>query len=232
MSDVLGILWSPVRTIRARCEQPIALGIPFAIFVGALLLFLVDMAIMYSAIIATLPPDNKLGMANLGFSLNLVFFGVNMFLFWIVGSGILACLAVLLDGEGEYRRVLELTGLAHLPSLIFGVIGLGLALSYQPHLRLDSVLDRHAHGAKLTVEQQKSFEEDLRKEVTTETRRQHFVLIHTCRYAFTLWTLVLCVIAVRYSFDLDYFKSGMSVAGLVLLYISLETVRSKMIGGP
>ena len=36
MTDVLAILWSPVRFIRTRCKQPIALAAPFAIFVGAM----------------------------------------------------------------------------------------------------------------------------------------------------------------------------------------------------
>lgn len=227
MTDVLGILWSPVRFIKKRCKGEIALVMPFVIFLGALVLFVVDMLIMYQKIIGTIEGHSNLSMANLGFTLNLVFFAINMFLFWVVGSGILTCLAILLDGEGEYRRVLELTGLAHLPSLIFAVVGLGIALMYQPALRLRLP----EPGAKMTVAEMKDFESDLRKDINAETRRSSFRLIHTCRYIFTAWTLLLCVIAVKYSFGLDYTKSGMSVAGLVLLYVALEVARAKIMAG-
>lgn len=226
MNELTGLLLSPVRTMQRRCEGDVRLALPFAIFTGALLLFIIDMLVMYRKIVATLPGGANLSMANLGFSLNLAFFGINMFLFWIAGSGILACLAILLDGGGEYRRVLELTGLAHLPSLIFAVVGLAIAVGYQPTLRLDGLLSRDLSRA--TAAEHQEFEAELRAEVAKEAAGKSFVAIHTCRYAFALWTLALCVLAVKLGFKLDYLKSAMSVAGLVLLYVALEVVRGRM----
>lgn len=227
MNDLIAILHAPARTVAARCERPVALLTPALIFVGALLLFVLDMWLMYGAIMNEVPKRLNPGMAHFGFTLNLAFFAINMLLFWTVGSGILCCLAILLDGEGEYRRVLELTGLAHAPSLIFGLLGLLIALTYQPQLQIKHLFDREIK----TAADQAEFERELKAEVDKEAQTRSFKLLEICRYAFTLWTLVLCVLAVRAAFGLDGVKSALCVGGLVLLFVMLEVARAKALAG-
>ncbi len=146
MAEALEILWSPIRFMRARCREDIKLAAPFVIFVGALMISVIDMAIMYGRVMDRMPArvQEGLSMANLGFGISLFAFAINMFLFWVLGSGILACLAILLDGEGEYRRVLQLSGLAHLPVLVVGAGGDRLV-----RIQLVEELARGIPGARL-----------------------------------------------------------------------------------
>lgn len=232
MAEALEILWSPIRFMRARCKEDIKIALPFVIFVSALIITVVDMAIMYGRVMDRMPTriQEQMGTANLGFGVSLVAFGLNMFLFWVLGSGILACLAILLDGEGEYRRVLELSGLAHMPVLIFAILGLVIALTYKPTANFERLfVNRDLKG--MTHAQKKELEEGLRKEINRETSSTTFKLIHSLRYTFTCWTLVLCVLATRFAFNLSTGKAAISVSGLVVLYVVLEIARARLMSG-
>ncbi len=232
MAEALEILWSPIRFMRARCREEIQLAMPFAIFIGALLLSVIDMAIMYGRLMGKLPASvqDSMTLANLGFGLNLFAFSINMFLFWVVGTGILACLAIMLDGEGEYRRALQLSGLAHLPVLIFSLMGLVIALGYHPQANFERLfINRDLK--EMSKPQQREFDQNLRKEVYKETRSTRFKVIKALQHSFYIWTMVLCVLAVHFAFNLNYVKSTVSVGGLLLLYIILEVARERLMKG-
>ncbi len=232
MAEALEILWSPIRFMRARCREDIKLAAPFVIFVGALMISVIDMAIMYGRVMDRMPArvQEGLSMANLGFGISLFAFAINMFLFWVLGSGILACLAILLDGEGEYRRVLQLSGLAHLPVLVFSLLGLVIALTYRPQVDFERLfINRDLKN--MSHAQKTDFSQSLRKEVFKETNSTTFKLVTSLRYTFYIWTMVLCVLAVHFAFQLPYVKSACSVVGLLVLYVLLEITRQKLMSG-
>jgi hypothetical protein len=216
--DVTAIIFAPEGLVKSLQGKQPCLLTPFAIFAAGIVLNLAAQAVAFKTISGRLPaaiPAEEQHWNRLGFTLSLVSQGVGGVLFWFVGTGILYCLAILLDGEGEYRKLLEATGYAHVPFLIFCVVALAITFTYEPKMIFPA-------DTALTPE---LVQEVIRKEVSQGT----FLMLKGLNMAFYLWVSVLCVVGLRYVCKLPYSRGAVCFAALVILVLGIEFAKRRLL---
>ncbi len=230
----LDILISPVLFMRTQAKRSPHLLMAVTIFSIFLITKTVGQYLIFNSMLSHLPPSiqSDLGWAHFGFSISLVAGGISDIVFWILGAGILVCLAILLDGMGEYRKLLELTGCGHLPLALFGLATLVFAISYNPDLHFTAYEDTDFH--ELRKNNPTAFEramENIEKKLVQETSSQTFSAFRAAKHCATLWSVILFILALMESFQLTALRSTFAVMGIVLLYILLEVVRQMLVSG-
>lgn len=216
--DTAAAIFAPDRLMKSLQGKQPQLFTPFVIFTLGIILNLAAQAVAFRAISERLPvsiaPEEQ-HWNRLGFTLSLVSQGIGGVLFWFVGTGILYCLAILLDGEGEYRKLLEATGYAHVPFLIFCIGALAITITYEPEMVFPT-------GTALTPD---IVQDVIRNEVSGGT----FRLLKGLNMAFYLWVSLLCVIGLRHVCKLPYTRGAVCFVALVILVVGIEFAKRKLL---
>ncbi|MDQ7779331.1 MAG: Yip1 family protein [Planctomycetota bacterium] len=213
-----GVVFGPDRFMGALKGKQPQLLVPFTVFCVGVVLNLAAQSIAFRAISSSLPATiavEEQHWNRLGFTLSLVSQGVGGVLFWFVGTGILFCLAILMDGEGEYRKLLEATGYAHVPFVIFSVVALALTITYKPALNLHS-------GANITPEM-------IQVAIRTEVSGGRLLLLKGLNTACYLWISLLCVMGLHHLCRLAYKRCVVCFVVLVGLVFAIEYMKRRLL---
>lgn len=218
MTDCWRILTEPVAFMGGHLKREFRLPASFAVFAGYLLVTLIATSIMFVKIQRSLPDFinediRKWNSLSFAMSAGAQIFGG--FIFWFVGTGILACLSILMDGSGEYRKLLELTGYSQLPMLLFAFLGITFAITYTPGIRLE-----RPRSASTEV-----MKEAFRKGIQEEFGQVKFKLLQSAKQCCNLWAIVLSVMALKYTNNLSWGKSVMSFFIFFAFYGLIEWMK-------
>ncbi|MBI5368054.1 MAG: YIP1 family protein [Planctomycetes bacterium] len=217
----LSILWDPVG-FTARCVDrkpriPVAAGVVGAYVILAMIaLFILSQRILGSIPETVLDAEGARKMFIFGNSVNNIFWGLAVLLLWILGAGILSSMAILLDGDADFRKVLELGGYAHFPLVLLGCGMLLFSVLYVPTLDLPRNLEVTKHELEVAVS-------DALKVELSSTK---FRLLVSCVTCATLWQYVLWTIGIKQAGKLSYPKSAICMAALVGLLAIVLFIKS------
>ncbi|MBI4615732.1 MAG: YIP1 family protein [Planctomycetes bacterium] len=234
------ILSSPDTFSRRVLSEPVALRGPTAIFLGFVVMRTAAAYLVFSTMIGKLPENLSAGIdwMTFGFGFTLFVSFVADVVFWYLGTGVLACLDILLDGDGEYRRLLSLTGYAHLPLLLFSLAALGFGLFYRADVAVGPKLD----FSSLTTEDLADLQERDREEYKAtvegigellgkELGSAKFLVFASAKHCAVLWLVILVTVANARAYRMPVKKSALAVLGVVVLYVVLAYVRALFFPG-
>jgi hypothetical protein len=224
----LQFLHSPIRFTDRMLERPVDLRWPAAIFFGFIFSRTLGNYLFFSRMVGQLPPHLSEGidLMALGFVFSLIALAISDIVFWFVGTGVLTCLNILLDGDGEYRKILELTGFAHLPLLFFGLSVLLFGSLYQPDLDFSPYA-----GLDLAVlqetdrEQHQQAVQGIEGILVNEAKSAPFQVFFSLNLLCYLYLVFLIAAANSRVFRLPMGKSVLAVLGIVALYIGISLTR-------
>ncbi len=204
-----------------RSEADPAVGAAFAVFMGFLIPFLVSYASLAHKILGALPESIEPDMVksiSFFFTLTVISNGVAGVVLWIVGSGMLTCLSIIFDGDAEYRKMLELTGLSFLPLALVSVAVMLFVVPQEVALNLrlepgmsEAVIKREMHEA-----------------VTAALSTTGFRVVHALNQIGMIWTLILMVLSLKHAGKLSTGKSVISLFFLMLFGVFVYYVRLKI----
>lgn len=207
----LSILWDPLGFIRLTVAEKPRVGLSAAIVSLYLVLGMISLIVLSQRILNSIPEaiasDDARKMFLFGNSLTVIFWGLGGLLMWVIGSGILSSLCILLDGDADFRKVLEYGGYAHLPLLLFSLGLVVFGLAYHPTLDLPARSDL---PKELLVQEVKSA---LDKELGSIKFRAIASFLWCC----TVWQFILWTLALKQAGKLSYAKSAACTAALILL---------------
>lgn len=228
MNDSWRILTEPT----TFCEEHIGREFRFkpalAIFGGYLLLTLIAQSVFYMKTRPLLPFHNMPDLqkiVDLTFVVTCVAIIIGGLTFWFIGAGILTCLSILMDGLGEYRKLVELTGYAQLPALFVSVIVMGLMLVYTPNLDF---------GGNVAVSQKDpktadaAMEQAVRRAFELEAQSTKFVVLRILNQCAMVWSVVLCAIALKYTNRLNWVKTVTAFILFLGFYGLLEIAKRRL----
>lgn len=230
------IVTSPVRFLGEKAGSALRWRPALAIFLAFAVLATVGQYIVYDKVMSSIPDSitsekgwsTSRGWALFGFTFTMVASRISEVVLWVVGAGILTCMAILLDGDGEYRKLLELTGYAHMPMLVFAAAFLAASVVYTP--KIDYAGLEGVDFAALDKVQKEAKSEQLKKAVTRGIRP--FVKVFSSlAVVAAVWMAALFTVALHFAFRLSYAKSAASVALLALLYVLMEWAKGLVAGG-
>ena len=232
MFDLIGILYSPGEFIRRRLSKPLGYKFPFGIvLVAALAGMLANLMAgekWFGRLMEQMPAnapegtEASLKMVKVGFILQDVFGALEPPLMWVLGAGILTCMSILLEGEGEFRKLLELTGYTYLAPMLFGLVAILFATTWTPRFEISSP-DPKARP--------EIFRERVAVAIRGEVQATNFKFLTLLKWASIGWMAVMQVMALKATSKLSYPKSVACFAVFGLLYFISQVVRSAMSAG-
>lgn len=232
MFDVIGILYSPGEFIRRSLKRPLSYKVPLGIvLVAALASMLANLLAgdkWFARLSDQVPSSIRIEMeaqlksVKLGFVLQDIFGALEPPLMWILGAGILTCMSILLEGEGEFRKLLELTGYTYLAPMIFGLVAILFAMTWTPRFEINSP-DPKARP--------EIFRDAVADAIRGEIRSTNFKFLTLLKWASIGWMAVMQVMALKATSKLSYAKSVACFAVFGVLYAISQVVRSAMSAG-
>jgi len=131
--------------------------------------------------------------------------------FWMVGAGVMTYWAVLLNGRENFRKVLIISGYAHLPLLIFAAVAIGIIFAYPPSAEMP--ITNSTDMAQVVRDVQNYRDEFL--------RAPSVQLVRILGYGAQLWFLALLAVAASVSQRMSYVKGifAASFYGAIVLMI-------------
>ncbi|MBI3099774.1 MAG: YIP1 family protein [Planctomycetes bacterium] len=223
--DCWRLLTEPLTYTREHDSREFRVAAAAGIFSGFLIITLLSTGIVFSKIQGTLPEfvsEDVKKWNTLSFAMSggaQVFGGI---LFWFVGTGMLACMSILMDGAGEYRKLLELTGYAQLPMLLFALLGFVFAVTYSPTLHIDVTATTPIEEMKIAF----------RKGIDAEFGQLKFRFLEAIKLGCSLWTMVLSVIALKFTNRLTWGKSVVALVSFVCFYGIIEYFKRRFLMVP
>ena len=221
-------LHSPIRFTDRMLDRPVDLRWPAAIFFGFIVSRTFGNYLFFSRMVGELPSHLSEGidLMSLGVVFTLVALAISDIVFWFVGTGVLTCLNILLDGDGEYRKILELTGYAHLPLLFFGVAVLAFGTLYHPDIDFSAYSDIDLVALQETDrEQYQQAVRGIGSTLVTEAKSAPFQVFFSLNLVCYLYLVFLIAVANSRAFRLPMGKSALAVLGIVALYIGISLMR-------
>lgn len=227
MFDVLGILYSPGEFIRRNQAKPPSYKVPFGIVIvtalGSMLANLLAGDKWFDRLSDQIPASVRSEMeaplksVKVGFLLQNLFGALEPPLLWVLGTGILTCMSILLEGEGEFRKLLELVGYTYLAPLVFGLVAILFAMTWKPQFTIASP-DPKARP--------EIFRERVSEAIQGEVRSTNFRYLSLLKWAAVAWMVVLQILAVRATSKLSCARSVACASVFVVLYGISQLVRS------
>lgn len=137
--------------------------------------------------------------------------GISIIPFWMVGAGVMTYWAVLLNGRENFRKVLIISGYAHLPLLIFAAVAIGIIFAYPPSAEMP--ITNSTDMAQVVRDVQNYRDEFL--------RAPSVQLVRILGYGAQLWFLALLAVAASVSQRMSYVKGifAASFYGAIVLMI-------------
>lgn len=225
MTDCWRILTEPVAYAKEHNTRDFTIAAAGAVFGGYLLTTLLSTSIVFMKIQHALPEYvsediKKWNTLSFAMSGGAQFFGG--ILFWFVGTGMLACISILMDGAGEYRKLLELTGYAQLPMLLFAFLGLAFAMTYVPTLTINAT-------ATTSPERMK---DAFTKGLQMEFGQVKFQFLAILKFACTLWAIALSIVSLKYTNRLPWGKSVVAFLLFLGFYGVIEYFKRRFLMVP
>lgn len=225
LADVVKLVYAPVRAIQSKVEDSPKLLFPLLVFLLVLFFDFLNNWILATKMLDVFPlaTDSVKGKMHLWLMQHVAQQEIQLMLLLFLGTGILMCLAVLLDGVGNYRKLLELIASCHVTLLVFELYFLGFALWYNPQ-NVFSDLNKMTPEAyeKLTVKNRELFDQNAKKAVEDERERVAFKVTRTLKHLSYLWLALLSTMVMMHAAKLSMGKALGSVGGLALFYILLQ----------
>ncbi len=227
MFDVIGILYSPGDFIRRGLKRPPKYMIPFGIVVvaalGSMLANLMAGNKWFGRLSDQVPAsiqsemEAPLKSVKVGFILQNIFGALEPPLLWVLGTGILTCMSILLEGEGEFRKLLELTGYTYLAPMLFGLVAILFAMTWKPQFTIVTP-DPKARP--------EIFRDAVKDAIRGEVTSTNFRYLAFLKWAAIGWMIVLQTLALKETSKLSLGKSVVCVAAFGVLYGISQVVRS------
>ena len=234
LDSILRVLQSPTKFFDQQIGEPPHLRFPALIVVVFMACRVSANYILFRKLTGQLPPNLAVGMDWMQFGFGVMLIGVAIadIIFWIVGTGILTCGNILLDGDGEYRKLLELTVFCHAPVLLFGIAVLIFSIVYTPKIDFDEFstvniealekTDRQRHEETMT---------EIKSRFLSEVDSTKFKILGSAATCAYLWLALLVLQANARTFRLPLSKSFISVLGVIALYVVIAISRQKFFPG-
>lgn len=224
MKNVIMVIFTPLRFARELPEKPVRLELPFILFVWYLVIHAIAFYILLCRF-ATAVQIEALGLPSSpdGFAYaNWLFFtmGLPGFLvtlaFWVLGAGIMNSAAVLVDGEGDYKKYLEMTGYACAPWLIFALGLLLYAVNLSPVQVRKEIRVPTENEAMLVY--QEEFIEVVRSEQAKPLTRMMNAFLNCSHF----WVLLLWTISFKFNYKVSWTKAVLCVGCLGAFFGGLQ----------
>lgn len=218
----LAILYAPIKFIEEHVEKRFRFGVAFAIFACYVVLIAAAQIIVTNKLLDRLEhlPEEIRQWLSFIFLMTVLLPSVGSFFIWVISTGIISCVSILLDGKGDFKKLLELIGYCFLPLLVFSVLALVFALSYSPTLQYEAL-----EGSSDEV-----IKEELRGPLQDELTSMRFRALAAVKGCFALWTGLLAVACVRRLEKLSLTKSVLAVLSLLVLMAATEVLKNTIIG--
>ena len=225
LAQMCQLLYHPVKTIQSRREEKPRLLLPLLVFFVVLFIDFANNWILANKFLDAFPLVTDSVKKTMQFWLmqHVAQQEIQLALLLFLGTGILMCLAVLLDGVGNYRKLLEVLASSHITLLLFELLFLGFALWYTPA----DVFKDLKSVSKETYEnyppqKQEAFTNQSKAIVEQERDRIEFKVIRTLKHLCYFWLACLAILAMIHLANLSKGKAIVSVSGLALFYIGLQ----------
>jgi hypothetical protein len=220
--DVRGIIWAPIEFARQQTEgeehwmRPISIVVLTGSF--HVVLFLSMQARLTEPIkhyLLQLQVAEDLARSFDDFSAIVSFLsiagGISIIPFWVVGAGVMTCWAVLFNGRENFRKVLIISGYAHLPLLVFAAVAIGIISAYPPSAEMP--ITTSTDIAQIVGDVQNYRDELLRAPPVR--------LVRILGYGAQLWFLALLAVAASVSQRMSYIKGAFAASfyGAMILMI-------------
>lgn len=224
MKNVMMVIFTPLRFARELPGQEVRLKPPFILFICYLVIHAIAFYIIMCRIATAvqieargLPssPDGAAYANWLFFTMGLPGFLVTL-TFWVLGAGIMNSAAVLVDGEGEYRKYLEMTGYACAPWLIFALALLLYAVNLSPMQVRKEI--RVPTESEAMLEYQKEFLEVVRSEQAKPLTRMMNAFLNCSHF----WVLLLWIISFKFNYKVSWEKAILCVSCLGAFFVGLQ----------
>ncbi len=226
MFDLFGMLYAPGEFIRRCLKKPLAFKLPLVIVLVAAAAGLLSnllagekwFARLMDQMPANVPElESQLKSVKVGMVLQNVFGALEFPLMWVIGTGILNCVAILLEGEVDFRRLLQLTGFAHLAPACFGLVAILFAMTWKPQFTINAPDPR----ARPEV-----FSDAVNDAIRGEVHSTNFRYLAFLKWAFLAWMGVMQVMAIKATSKLSWGKSVACLASFGVLYGISQLLRS------
>lgn len=137
--------------------------------------------------------------------------GASIIPFWVVGTVVMTCWAVLLNGQENFKKVAILYGYAHIPLLLYSIIVITIVFFYPPVAEIQNAASTDIFSIATVLE-------NYRNEIL-QTPSMKIVVILS--YAAQLWSLVLLAVCASVVQKMSYAKSALAVCfyGVLILTI-------------
>lgn len=212
------LLFDPVRFIQARTQTPPSMLAASGVFLVFLVPYMIALIALANKVVSALPdyldPDMVKSLVFF-FTLTVISQGIAGIVLWIVGTGMLTCLSIIFDGDAEFRKLLELTGLAFLPCALSS---LGMMLYVLP---LDLAIHYHLEPGMSEV----NVKREMLDSIHTALDITGFKLVNSFNLLGMLWTVVLMEISLRHAGKLKPWKSVLSLAVIFVFFIFVLYLR-------
>lgn len=231
LHPILRVLQAPSRFFSDELEHRHRLGLPALIVVTFMACRVTANYIIFRKLTGQLPPNLAVGIdwMQFGFGVMLIGTAVADIIFWIVGTGILTCGNILLDGDGEYRKLLEFTGYSHAPVLMFGLGVLIFSLLYSPRIDFEEFSSVDMEALEKTDRQRhEETMEAIKERFLSEILTPKFLIFKSAATCAYLWLAGLVLLANAKAFRLPTSKSAISVTGVILLYVVIAISRERL----
>lgn len=137
---------------------------------------------------------------------------IGTFLFWIAGAGIFYAISCAFNGQGSFKRVLEVVGYGYLPQVFGSLIMLVAAMEYIPRITVPTMSAAAFQDPVVMEQTMKAFLHDpAMLELTQVT-----TLIAV---AFLLWSASIWIFGLQYSRQLTLRDAALSVGVPVIAYV-------------
>lgn len=227
LAQIARLLNRPVQTIQSQQEEPPGLLLPLCLFFLVLFLDFANNWVLANKFLDAFPlvTEEVKGKMQFWLMQQVAQQEIQLTLLLFLGTGILMCLAVLLDGAGNYRKLLELMASSHITLLVFELLFLGFALWYTPADVFNELKTVTAEEYKnYSPQKQEAFTTRSKEIVEKERDRVEFKVMRTLKHLGYVWLACLAILAMIHLAKLSKGKAVASVAGLAIFYIVLQYV--------
>ncbi len=125
---MLNVLTNPDGFFKEKSSKEVSLKAPFVIVLIAGIIGVIPVIMMFSKIMAFLPPE-ALPFMSIGAIIGAIGGLIGAFLVWLIFAGIFHSISIAFKGEGQFKRVFEFVGYGFIPSIISSIVGL-IAIMY------------------------------------------------------------------------------------------------------